>query len=140
MPDTPAKGEKLTQGTEPSFEIPNPGRSILIQEQHSGPLPSPRVMNAYRELGEDFPERIFAMAEKEQAHRHEIANRNSRTASFAQKAGVVLAGLLALVGVLGGVALVFADKNAQGFVTILLALGTLIGTAAYRQRVGNTNS
>jgi len=97
-------------------------------------------MNAYRELGEDFPERIFAMAEKEQAHRHEIANRNSRTASFAQKAGVVLAGLLALVGVLGGVALVFADKNAQGFVTILLALGTLIGTAAYRQRVGNTNS
>lgn len=89
MPDSPAKIEKPTWRKDLPPEPSRSAGSILIQgyEQHSGPLPSPP-----------------AMAEKEQAHRHEIANRDSRTASFAQNAGLVLAGSLALVGVLGGLA------------------------------------
>jgi len=39
-------------------------------EQFTGPLPPPDIMRAYGAVDPSFPERIMAMAEREQAHAH----------------------------------------------------------------------
>lgn len=43
----------------------------IVQEQFSGPLPSPRVLAEYEALYSGLADRIVQMAEKEMAHRHE---------------------------------------------------------------------
>ncbi|WP_423227783.1 DUF2335 domain-containing protein [Pseudomonas syringae] len=42
----------------------------MQREQHKGPLPSPRQLNEYEKCLPGAAERIVAMAEKEQLHRH----------------------------------------------------------------------
>jgi len=42
------------------------------EERHSGPLPPPRQLAEYDKAVPGGAERIFQMAEREQAHRHEI--------------------------------------------------------------------
>lgn len=37
-----------------------------------GPIPSPDALQKYKDIQQDFPERVIAMAEREAAHRHEV--------------------------------------------------------------------
>lgn len=43
---------------------------MVIAAGWSGPLPHPQDLSAYKDISPDFPDRIMAMAEREQAHRH----------------------------------------------------------------------
>ncbi|MGB0835372.1 MAG: DUF2335 domain-containing protein [Psychrobium sp.] len=43
-----------------------------VQQRYSGPLPPPKMLNDYELINSGFAERIVAMAEKEQSHRHGI--------------------------------------------------------------------
>lgn len=45
---------------------------MLIQQSHSGPLPSAREFRGYNDVLPGAAERILAMAELEQRHRHEL--------------------------------------------------------------------
>lgn len=50
-------------------------RTIHVSRRHSGPLPTADYIREIGELIDDGSERIMAMAEREQAHRHEMTNR-----------------------------------------------------------------
>lgn len=50
--------------------------STQLIEQHSGPVPSPRILKGYMELIPDAPERILKMAEMELAHSMEMDKSN----------------------------------------------------------------
>jgi len=80
-------------------------RSFEAAVSFSGPLPPPATLKAYGEVRSDYPERIMAMAEKEAAHRQEIAVRVQAaserrgatglwTGAFIAVLGLVIAGLL----------------------------------------------
>ena len=45
--------------------------SVAVQFT-SGPIPSPEVLRQYEALHPDLPDKIFAMAQKEQEHRHAV--------------------------------------------------------------------
>jgi uncharacterized membrane protein len=49
--------------------------SLLMAQQvthYEGPIPDPETLNRYEQIAPGTAERIIAMAEKEQSHRHEI--------------------------------------------------------------------
>jgi uncharacterized membrane protein len=50
-------------------------RLITGSVRFSGPIPPPDVLRSYQEVNPDFAERIFRMAELEQAHGHATENR-----------------------------------------------------------------
>lgn len=100
----------------------------------SGPLPPSSELKAYAEIAPQFPERIFSMAEKEQAHRHDIEKRRTRAQIWITGSGQIFGFLLALliIGLAGG--LLFYDKKIEGLISLAAGLGTLIGPFIYRVR------
>lgn len=77
---------------------PEQAAALVSMEQHySGPLPPAQEFKAYGEVMKDAPERILAMAEREQMQRHKREN-------FAMKVSFVDN----IVGMLFGMAVVGA--------------------------------
>ena len=109
-------------------------------EQHiegkffSGPLPPADELKSYAEVSPEFPNRIFAMAEKEQGHRHRLEQRRMGAQIWITGAGQVFGFLLAIgiIGLSGW--LLLHDKKIEGFVSLLTGLATLIGPFIYRAR------
>lgn len=85
-------------------------------EFSSGPLPPPRFFQAYEATLPGAAERILAMAEREQKSRH-----------VREARGQWMAFLLALLGLLGGVALVYWDKSLEGLAAMVVSVAIVIG-------------
>jgi uncharacterized membrane protein len=100
----------------------------------SGPLPPPESLAEYERISPGFADRIVAMAEKEQVHRHgnehELWNLQRRLLSRGQ----VFAFILSLAIVAGGIWLLTMDKAITGFITLLGAIGTVAGPFIYQMR------
>lgn len=67
-----------------------------VVQKFSGPLPPPELLKTYGELMPDLPERIVAMVEKEQAHKH---NRENKTMEYVRndvRRGQILGVLVSL--------------------------------------------
>jgi uncharacterized membrane protein len=61
--------EKIQQ-EEPAHEVINVVKAV--SQQFSGPIPPPQILGDYDKVQPGFAERIIAMAEREQSHRHGI--------------------------------------------------------------------
>ncbi|MEM8836077.1 MAG: DUF2335 domain-containing protein [Planctomycetota bacterium] len=117
---------------------PTPGTNSPSSEEHVGfaevtiaqwraPLPPPDVLRAFGEVDASFPERILAMTEREQAHRHRSefelldAKKQSSEREHARLSrGQVLAFVLALTLIAAGVWLTLGGHAVVG--------GTIFGT------------
>ena len=99
-------------------------------EFSSGPLPPPQFFQAYETTLPGAAERILTMAEREQKSRH---SREAR--------GQWMAFLLALLGLLGGMALVYVDKSLEGLAAMLISIAIVIGVfiASKRPRQDQTH-
>lgn len=71
-------------------------RMVAMQTRFSGPLPDPETLRQYGEVMPGLGERIVAMAEREQAHRHEVDRSLVNVFSRGQWLGFAL-GLVSLV-------------------------------------------
>lgn len=56
-----------------------------IQIQHSGPLPTPAMLQQYNDVIPNGAERIMAMAEREQGHRHELERRDQKLMELSEQ-------------------------------------------------------
>tara|TARA_Y100001933_G_C18939557_1_gene538943 strand:+ start:570 stop:1178 length:609 start_codon:yes stop_codon:yes gene_type:complete len=110
---------------------------LLAAQRFAGPLPSPQHLAQYGEIRSDLPERIVAMAEREQSFRHEMG----REASAYQKSqgeldrdsikwddlfrrrGQVLAAIIAFIAIGCGTYLI---RNGHPLSGSGLAGGTLV--------------
>lgn len=113
------------------------GSSVLVQQQvshFSGPLPPPELMLAYKDIQADFPERIFAMAERENRHRHEqerLAVEADIKDGAAQRretlCGQIFGFLIAIIAITGAVTIIIITPNSAGAtVASVLGGGTLV--------------
>lgn len=102
-------------------------------EQFSGPLPRPQDLAKYNETLPGAAERILVMAEKEQAHRHEMDKEEARQTDYALKSDVstirrgqtftfILIGFLALAIVI----LLLMGLNVAAFITFAIAAVTAL--------------
>lgn len=103
-------------------------KSLEIQHFSSRPIPSPEELEHYEKIHEGFSNRIVAMAESEQEHRHAIEDNSLKAAVAAEKRGQVFIFIISLCVILGGVSLAYLDHPAWGIGLLLPALGGLAYT------------
>lgn len=106
--DTPASVAEVLEELEPHQ------KEVLTQwfeVAFSGPLPPPQVLDGYDRLITDGADRIMAMAEREQSHRHKHDDKNSDRVDLLVDNDITLSQR----GQLGGMAVMF-----------LLVIGALV--------------
>jgi uncharacterized membrane protein len=114
-----------------------PIRSQVVSQQveiHTGPIPAPAEIGEYERILPGSADRIIRMAEKEQAHRHQIESRGQRHRLGITFVGQLFAFLMGMSGIAGGVYLVKSDKPITGFGVFFTSLATLVGVFFYNRR------
>ncbi|MEQ8847576.1 DUF2335 domain-containing protein [Botrimarina sp.] len=133
----------------------SPGGGIFYESSEryqytewTGPVASPESLREFAAINPAYPDRLFAMAEREQAHRHEIDCLEAALAKTAIRweAGTALTSqllaslfILALVGI--GFYLLEAGYEPGGLATLLAAAAALASSIALRwRRAGEAES
>ena len=107
----------------------------------SGPLPIPSDFRQYDETLPGAAERILQLAERQQDHRHsmeaaafatadKIVTKDSRRSYL----GIILAFIIAMTGLLGGVFLIYAGRGGYGLTLGLSSLVRLVAIFVYGTR------
>lgn len=110
----------------------------VTQSSFAGPLPPPDLMREYVDILDDGGNRIVTMAEKEQAHRHEMDLRELAIEETVTKGDVVRANngqwmfySIVLLFVIGGLVGLLLEKPLAGFASlggaIVAALAGIFG-------------
>ena len=100
----------------------------------SGPLPLPADFRQYEETLPGAAERILQLAERQQSHRHQIemaalATTDKIVTADSRRSylGIILAFIIAMTGLLGGIMLIATGRGGFG---LALCLSMLVGLAA----------
>lgn len=97
----------------------NDGVSRLTMSQsYEGPLPTPADFSAYKDTLPSAPERIMAMAEKEQDYRHKINNKVVNLGMIESFCGMAVAFLVVALCLGAAVYLAMQDKTTVAVVLI----------------------
>lgn len=114
-----------------SSQLPTGRRFTAELTAFHGPLPPPTVLAEYNQIIPNGAERILAMAERQQAHRHALESTvvNGNTAN--ERRGQQFAFIIAMTAILGGLALILTGRDTQGLVAILGTLTALAGVFIY---------
>lgn len=110
---------------EPEKEIPKVVKAIA--REYSGPLPPPYMLDEYEGVQSGLAERIVAMAENEQKHRHQLEETAITGELNKDKRGQQYALLISVLIIIGSFALVFLGHPWPG--TVLG--GTTLVSLAY---------
>lgn len=88
------------------------------------------MLSAYEEAAPGAAERILSEAENQAAHRRSLETTLVEANVAWHKRGQISALLVAMTGLIGGMALVAFDKPTLGFGTVITAVGGLVGLFA----------
>jgi uncharacterized membrane protein len=89
-----------------------------------GPLPHPEILAGYDNVLPGAADRIISMAEKNQAHRHELEAKVIPAGILSERIGQILAFVLYLAALGSGTYLVASGKDTVGVVEMLGATAT----------------
>jgi uncharacterized membrane protein len=103
-------------------------KSVNIQQNVviPGPLPNPETLQKYNHILPGAADRILKMAENQQAHRHRIETIVINSRERKGLLGQVFGFFVALTAIIGGTYLLAIGKSAEGFTTMLLAVGSIV--------------
>ena len=119
---------------------PQPGRPaststfLVRQEFFQGPIPPPEAIEAYARIIPDGANRVMALAEAQQKHRHSIESAVVSGNVRAQAQGQWMAFILTLVCVIGGFTLIFHGYSALGISSVLGTTTPLIGVFVWSKK------
>jgi uncharacterized membrane protein len=117
---------------------PQVRQQVMLTYQHSeysAPIPHPELLAGYERALPGCAERIVAMAEKEQRHRHEMQKQELDARLKMMQRGQYFAFGLGAVGMIGGLALVGASKPVGGLSAFCLSLGSLVGVYLFNSKL-----
>jgi uncharacterized membrane protein len=106
-------------------------RKIQMMCSYSGPLPPPEMLERYGKIVPGAPERILKMAEKQSEHRIELEKVVVKGNSRRENQGLQYGFIISLVTIIGGIFLIYNNKNSAGLVAILTPLGILATSFLY---------
>lgn len=69
----------------------------LTHQKFSGSIPPPTILEQYQKILPTAPERILSMAEKQQNHRHSVANQTLESRIILQNKGQIYGFMLILL-------------------------------------------
>jgi uncharacterized membrane protein len=96
-----------------------------------GPVPPPAILAEYNQIIPDGANRILAMAERQQAHRHELEGTVVRSNVTNERRGQLFAFIIAMTAILGGLGLILSGRDTEGLVAILGTLTALASVFVY---------
>ncbi|HEL0614492.1 TPA: DUF2335 domain-containing protein [Streptococcus equi subsp. zooepidemicus] len=113
--------------------------------QYSGPIPHPKLLKEFNDVIPSGADRIMKMAEEQSAHRMELEKMVVKANNRDSLIGVIIAGIIAVISILGSLVLIYHNKNIQGFSVLLGTLGTLLavffkGKSRDDQELGKTGT
>lgn len=85
-----------------------------VMESYSGPLPHPKILAEYEQALPGTADRIVAMAEKEQEHRHNTQNEMIKVESRDSACGMVFAFVLSIACIIAAIVIICMVPNAAG--------------------------
>ena len=103
----------------------------LRAEFFSGPLPPPHILAKYDEIIPNGAERILAMAERQEGHRHQMEKAIVEAEIQQSRLGLVLGFVVVMTMGVGGMVLIWHGSNVNGLAIVLTALGGLLGSFLY---------
>jgi len=119
--------KELRQQRKQLGTIPSGQYQITAQAMHfSGPLPPPEILAKYNDAIPGGAERIMAMAENQSRHRQQLESNVLSANIFAQRLGSILGFVVCLAAIGSGTFLIYSGKSAAGLVPIIGALGGLV--------------
>ncbi len=138
--------DELLPAEETTEQPPIEAYETVLAARWTGPLPPPSMLSEYNRAFPGCAERIVSMAEAESRSRHENERheRESRrmiiqSDVFSQKAGLVLAFLLALFVISIGAFLIYTDRLVWGAGIVGFPLIALISLFVYGRRQQTTD-
>jgi uncharacterized membrane protein len=129
-----SKGVNSQAGKETGQSVGFTRRSV-----YSGPIPTPQMFAEFEKVLPGSADRILTMAEDQSKHRHKIENWVVWFDGGQSILGLLFAFLVVIVALCLGAYLIMNDKPVSGLATIVLALGTIVGTMIYRQTIKKRN-
>lgn len=106
-------------------EIINYFQSTMIkQNSFSGPLPPPDILKGYKEVEDDFPNRIMNMAESQANHRRELEKKVLNSNIINERIGLVFGFIIFVLGLIISYLLIMNDKTLIGIVSFIGVLGS----------------
>jgi uncharacterized membrane protein len=94
--------------------------------QFSGPLPPPEILVRYNDAVPGGAERIVAMAEKQQEHRHRLESAVVMANCRTQQIGQVLGSIVCMTAIIGGVYLINKGHSITGATAAITAVAGLV--------------
>ncbi|MFK3872696.1 DUF2335 domain-containing protein [Pseudoalteromonas rhizosphaerae] len=118
-----ALAEKIVT-QDPTGEITEVVRTVA--QEYSGPLPPPKMLEHYDSVQPGFANRIVAMAEKEQSHRHNLENQGVSGAINKDSRGQHYALITSILLIASCAFLIYSGHEVSGSI---LGGGSLTGLA-----------
>jgi uncharacterized membrane protein len=119
----PSKPSQIATQQSPQSQQALTREVFVQQQQFSGPLPSPEVLEKYGQIIDGGPERILVMAEEQSKHRRELEAKALQIDSRNSLLGIIFAFVLGLVTVIVGGLVVVQGHSYPG--TFLGSAGLL---------------
>lgn len=123
------------------------GRYVVMGHQHSGPLPSPDTLRGYEEVLPGTAEAIVAAFKSETPHRHQMERemvesqaKRERSEEKYASTGQWMGFAIAVLGIGGGVALIWKHPNLAGTLGGVGITGATLGSIVVAFIKGRNNS
>lgn len=101
---------------------------------YEGPIPSPQLLSEYKKVDSTFPKRIFEMAENQSKHRQKLEEKVISSNIASERVGQIMAFILCISAIIGGIFLLYNDKSTAGFSVLLGSLMSVAGAFLYSNR------
>lgn len=123
---TPAKRQEPDKHDGGATQGPS-SRLVHYSESSTTAIPPPSMLAAYNNVVENAGERILAMAEQQQTHRHELEATVIKGDTRRANHGLYIGGAIIIAALICGTYLVANDKDAQGMFLGMSGLVTALG-------------
>jgi len=114
---------------EPQKKLRQAARIVRTQfeffESYAGPIPHPRIIEGWERVLPGSADRILALTEKQQTHRHNLEASVVRAGILHERIGMGLGFILAFSALLFGFYLLINGKSIEGFGILLADVGSI---------------
>ena len=109
----------------------------MVATQYQDPIPPPEMLSQYNNVITDGAERIFMIFEKQSTHRIDTETKIVKHDIIQSYLGMIFAAILSMTIIIGGMILIYNNKEISGFGTLFSGLAALVGTFIYSRTAIN---
>lgn len=120
------------------FGIQTPKGSSVIQtgslEYWYGPMPSPEILKKYNEIYPGIVKLICDKYDEQSKHRISLENKVVDSNIRNESRGQWMAFIIFMVGILGGLSLLYTGKNIEGYWTFFSSFALIVIQTLFRKK------